>query len=174
MDAYGSGTSRRGEDAVTAAGVAAAGAVGGDHFAVGRVRARDLRAEGTFILIIVRAIELTSCFVVNRRRDVSSVRCGKRAPQRHCICQTWRTYRRSVGHRAVDERMIRSLACYKSVGGESAVSSSSSSSTLLGCGRSLVQPLAKLFHVGDFLLETLSRIEQSRRFTLQSTLGTRP
>ena len=53
MDAYGSGTSRRGEDAVTAAGVAAAGAVGGDDFAVGRVRARDLCAEGTFILIIV-------------------------------------------------------------------------------------------------------------------------
>ena len=53
MDAYGSGTSRRGEDAVTAAGVAAAGAVGGDYFAVGGIRARDLRAKGTFIVILV-------------------------------------------------------------------------------------------------------------------------
>ena len=177
MDAYGSGTSRRGEDAVTAAGVAAAGAMGGDHFAVGRVRAGDLRAKGTCsVLIRVRAIGLTCKCFVHRRRDVSSVRCGKRAPPRRCTCRTWRTYRRSVGHRAVDERMIRSLACYKSVGGESVVSSSSSSSssTLLGCGRSLVQPLAKLFHVCDFLLETLSRIEQRGRFTLQSTLGTRP
>ena len=46
MDAYGCGTSRRGEDACTAAVVAAAGAVGGDDAAVGGVRARDLRAKG--------------------------------------------------------------------------------------------------------------------------------